>query len=259
MFAVGDAIVKLYVPRFAHLAPAELATARRLRGQVPVATPEVIASGTIGDWPYVVMSRLPGQPLKAVRPNLAADDQQRLVADAARLLTAVHAVPTTDLPELDADWPTFVRERIAGCVARHTEQQAPAHLVAELPEFLANAMPLYPDDLRLSIVTGDFHDYHLLVEERGGRWQLSGLFDFDDARLGHVDYDLAAAALFLGSPTRLLDAYGADTDPKRLLAYTLLHRYRELRWVLREYVGHTPSTLDELAHDIYGADRDALR
>jgi hygromycin-B 7''-O-kinase len=30
-----------------------------------------------------------------------------------------------------------------------------------------------------------------------GRWRLSGLFDFDDARIGFYEYDLAAAGLFL--------------------------------------------------------------
>jgi hypothetical protein len=40
----------------------------------------------------------------------------------------------------------------------------------------------------------------------------------------------------------------------RLLAYTLLHRYRELRWVLSEFVGHEPAMLEQLADAIYRAD-----
>ncbi|HET6317324.1 MAG TPA: aminoglycoside phosphotransferase family protein, partial [Chloroflexota bacterium] len=70
----------------------------------------------------------------------------------------------------------------------------------------------------------------------------------------------AATGLFLcaGRADRLrllLASYGiAELDDrlsKRLLVYTLLHRYRELRWVLDEFVGYIPATLDELASAIY--------
>jgi len=171
------------------------------------------------------------------------------VAEVGELLAAMHALPTAGLAgELESDWPTFVQQRIEGCMARHRAQGAPGHLIEQIPEFLARAAPLYPADLRYALVTGDVHDYHLLVDGQ----HLVGLFDFDDARLGHADYDLAATALFLRDTRTLLAAYGADPPQGRLLAYTLLHRYRELRWVLEEFVGHTPATLDELASALYG-------
>src|SRR2546423_325899 len=77
----------------------------------------------------------------------------------------------------------------------------------------AAAAPLYRPDFRPAIVTGDIHGAHLLVDDRSGRWRLSGLFDFDDAQVGHGEYDLAAAGLliFSGQASRLrsfLRGYG---------------------------------------------------
>jgi hygromycin-B 7''-O-kinase len=112
-------------------------------------------------------------------------------------------------------------------------------------------------------VSGDIHQYHLLIVEAQGQWRLAGLFDFDDARIGFKEYDLAATGLFLmhGRPALLrafLQAYGyADADctgalSHRLLAYTLLHRYRPFTWVLDEVVGdQTCTTLEQLATTIY--------
>jgi hygromycin-B 7''-O-kinase len=126
-------------------------------------------------------------------------------------------------------------------------------MLEQIPAFLASVAPLFPADFRPVIVSGDVHDYHLLVERRAGRWELCGLFDFDDARLGYSEYDLAATGLFLtpGKPVLLramLEAYGSLPLSRRLLAYTLLHRYRELRWWLAEFVPPPwPRTLDDLA------------
>ena len=103
---------------------------------------------------------------------------------------------------------------------------------------------------------------YLLVNHERGQWQLCGLFDFDDARIGFLEYDLASAGLFMmwGRPTLLrtfLLAYGYTeaqiNEPlsHRLMAYTLLHRYRPLNWVREAFVKQPCSTLEELARAIY--------
>lgn len=173
----------------------------------------------------------------------------------------MHSLPTAGLTELETDWPDFVRARVAGCADRHREQGAAREWLEQIRPFLSSAAPLYPPDFRPAIVSGDVHDYHLLVEERGGRWKLTGLFDFDDARLGFEEYDLATPGLFMMAGRApilrmFLDAYGYPSSmldrhlSRRLLAYTLLHRYRELSWILEEIVSGAPTTLEGLAERI---------
>ena len=129
---------------------------------------------------------------------------------------------------------------------------------------LAHAQPLYPPSFRPAIVSGDIHQYHLLVVEAEDQWLLAGLFDFDDARIGFHEYDLAATGLFLmhGRPQLLrpfLQACGyhetdlTDALSHRLLAYTLLHGYRHFTWIRDNVVGdQTSTTFAQLATTIYG-------
>ena len=262
VFAVGDAIVKLYPPHWTQLARVERAVAERVRGRLPVATPDVHATGTVGGWPYLVMSRLDGRSLHDLWADLDEQEQGRIAAQLGEMLAHLHSVSTADLAELNADWPAFMKERMRGCVDRHREQGAPESWLAMLPQFLADAAPLFPPDFRPSILSGDVHDYHLLVTERGGRWQLSGLFDFDDARVGFHEYDLATPGLFMmaGRSDLLgvfLRAYGYPPSAldqhlsHRLLAYALLHGYRPLTWLLEDLARGAPATLEELAETIF--------
>jgi len=264
VFASDDLVLKLFPPHWAHLATAERAVLKRLGGRLPVQTPSVHADGSLERWSYLIMNRLRGKELHTVWPTLGQNEKTRLVGDLGELVAAVHNVPSADLPALDADWPTYVSSRLQGCVSRHREQGLASSWLHQIPALLGAANPLYPPDYAQVIVTGDIHDYHLMVEQptAGIGWRLCGLFDFDDARLGFREFDLAAAGLFLmsGQPVLLrtfLLAYGYSsaelnsTLSRRLLAYTLLHPYREMNWVLRTLVQGNPSTLDDLASTIY--------
>jgi hygromycin-B 7''-O-kinase len=264
VFASADLVLKLYAPHWAHLAAAERAVLERFAGRLPVQTPTVHAHGSLEGWPYLIMSRLRGQELHGVWPRLDQHDRTRLVRDLGELVAAVHRVPGAGLPALDADWPTYVAARLRACVARHQDQGLSPAWLEQIPAFLDAASPLYPPEYTPVIVTGDVHDYHLIVEHSAAdhRWQLCGLFDFDDARLGVRDVDLAATGLFLVSGQSallrtFLLAYGYSAAElnaglsRRFLAYTLLHPYRPLEWVLRTLVVGSPSTLADLASTIY--------
>jgi hygromycin-B 7''-O-kinase len=262
-FAAGKHhVIKLFPPYQKRLYEAELVVAGHVFGKLSIATPEIYAHGTVDEWPYLVMSRLQGSYLSGIWDRLDQVDQVHLVIELAGVLVQLHGLPTNDLPYLDTNWKEFVEARVEGCVQRHREHGVPEYWLQQMPDFLAHASPLYPFDFPSAIISGDIHQYHLLARLEHGQWRLSGLFDFDDALLGFCEYDLAAAGLFLmaGRSTLLrpfLLTYGyavSDLNERlshRLLAYTLLHRYRPFNWVREEFVKHSCSTLEELAEVIY--------
>src|SRR5438128_9215954 len=86
VFAAGQRVIKLYPPHWATLAAAERAVAARLDGTLAVATPRVEAAGELEGWPYLVESRLVGQPLDRVWSGLDAAEQSRLAAELGELL-----------------------------------------------------------------------------------------------------------------------------------------------------------------------------
>ena len=262
-FAAGEHhVIKLYPPYQKRLYEAELVVAEHIFGRLNVATPEIFAYGTVDEWPYLVMSRLQGSYLSDIWDRLDQVEQVHLVTELAGVLAQLHALPTHNLPYLNANWKAFVECRVHGCVQLHREQGVPEYWLQQMPAFLAHASPLYPFDFASAIISGDIHQYHLLARLEHEKWRLAGLFDFDDALLGFREYDLAAAGLFMMAGRSMLLrsfllSYGyatADLNEHlshRLLAYTLLHRYRPFNWVREESVKHSCATLEELAEAIY--------
>ena len=85
------------------------------------------------------------------------------------------------------------------------------------------------------VIHGDLNAEHLLLEERNGRWDVSALIDFGDARIGVPDYEWMP--LWLGLCNRdvammraFLEAYDPrvladDALGRRVAAWTLLHDF----------------------------------
>ena len=104
----------------------------------------------------------------------------------------------------------------------------------------------------------------LFVEERDGAWQLSGLIDFADGRVGPAEYDFPAVVEFVlrgerGLLPAFLLGYGGYGDcdrrdpvrsAERLLAWGLCHRYGRLRRMLSAVSGEARD-LGQLAERLY--------
>lgn len=248
VFATGEQhIIKLFPPNRQRSFEADLSVAEHVYDKLIVATPKIYAHDQLDGWLYIVMSRLQGVYLSKIWHTLVETDQLRLLSELAGVLVHLHTLSTQNLPLLDTNWSEFVASRINGCVQRHREQGVSAYWLEQIPSFLNSAAPLYPPHFTPAIISGDIHQYHLLATQENGHWRLTGLFDFDDALLGFHEYNLAAAGLFMmaGRPTllrRFFLAYGykeADINEQlsqRLLAYTLLHRYRPFNWVREDFV-----------------------
>ena len=85
------------------------------------------------------------------------------------------------------------------------------------------------------VVHGDLNAEHLMLEQRNGRWTISALIDFGDARIGVPDYEWMP--LWLGLCNRdatVMRAIVQAYDPallddgrlgRRIAAWTLLHDF----------------------------------
>lgn len=265
VFALGeDSIIKLFPPYWKREARADRSVATYIYGKLPVTTPHIYAHGELEGWPYIVMSRLKGTYLMDIWDSMDYSNQHAIVISLGKLLASLHALPIAGFSGLEMDWSAFIQQRLDQCQQHHREKGVAAHWLNQIPGYLERASPLYPPDYTPVILSADLHHYHLLAEPGDTGWQLCGFFDFDDARIGFYEYDFASAGLFmmLGRPDLLrafLQSYGlpaADLNEnltRRLMAYTLLHRYRDLNWIIEDLVANSSiTTLQELAQAIYG-------
>lgn len=254
VYAVGDRFVlKLYPPTTRKNWQVEDRVLRAVDGRLPVPTPRVEAAGDFGDWSYVLMTRLRGEPLTEVWPRTNERDRDGLAEQLGRALAALHriTVPALGPP----DWHRFVADQRAGCVARQRSRGLAPLWAAQIPEFL-DSVPLPPSPPVL--LHTEVMREHLLVTRGPIGWSLSGLYDFEPAMMGDRDYEFASVGVFVARGDarflrRLLTAYGHPDDrlgpalQRRLLAYTLLHRYSDLTWYLEEMPAPPEPTLDALA------------
>ena len=107
-------------------------------------------------------------------------------------------------------------------------------------------------EVPLVLLHTELTSLNLLVDETAdGGWALSGLVDFEPAMLGPPEYELVAPAIFLcggegGLLRRVLGAYGYPESQmnaalaRRLMDYTLLHRYSHLGFLWRQLSGAPP-------------------
>lgn len=226
----GERVIKLFPPFLHDHWAFERGMLARLHGALSLPTPRLLDSGTqAAGWAWLLMSRVPGRSLRLAWPGLAEAQRLRVLHRIGLLAAELHALPVAEQAALAPAWANFLARQRAGCVARQTRTGLPAHLLAELPDFIAGPVATGPDVM----LTGEFTPMNLFVDEQG---ELSAMFDFGDGLIGPAAYDWSGPLAFLaaGHPPRVqafFDGYGADFDAEarlQQLRLLLLHRYSHL-------------------------------
>lgn len=262
---VGDAVVKLSEPRWRAEIAAEADLLARVVGHLPLATPEVLATGDHHGWPYVVMSFVPGRALGEVWPRLDHAARLQLAVEIGHLLDALGRLP---VPEAQAEaWPPFLSRMATQATARLSGRKVPIS-----PEWSGRIAPFLEanpvSERALAWMHTELLGEHLLVSEAGGQVHLSAMLDFADGRVGHPYYEIPAVVefLFQGEPgllRALLLAWGHAEDAltpalsRELCAWGLIHQFGSLSRALAAAGAPEPEDLDALAERLYGLAPDA--
>jgi len=254
VFAAGDSyVIKLFQLTERRHFETEVAALTRIDSTLSIPTPRVVATGQRGEWWFVAMTRLLGRPLVEVWQTLAFDERCRLVSEVGASLAELHALATDDLAPLAVDWSRFMRQQRDSARDRQAAKGLEPLWLDQVDAFLERWHPA--DDGRRVLLHTEVMREHLLVDQRHGTWQLSGLFDFEPAMVGAPEYEFASVGIFVAcAEPKLfhiaLDAYGLRRDdafPLRVMAYSLLHRYSNLRWYLERLPHARHSDLESLA------------
>jgi hygromycin-B 7''-O-kinase len=230
-----ELVIKLFPPFMRDQYLSEQATLKHIGGQVGVSTPELVAQGGIGDWPYVVMTQLPGVDLKTVWPSCSEADKCRILLAVGRLIARVQAIPPGPLALLEPAWPAFISQQLERCRRRHEQLGLPQHLLLQIEPYLERTRHVLPDVFPPVVLTGEYTPENLLVTRHGARWQLSGMIDFGDVMVGFSEYDLLGPSTFMASGNAeqlraLFRGFGVDAAAapglsERLMRLCLLHRF----------------------------------
>lgn len=253
VYAAGPLVLKLFPPVYADEYPVEAGVLAAVHGRLPIPTPAVHATGERDGWNYVLMTRLAGTSLETAWSSLDTAARDGLATRLGETLAALHALPPPEIDDWEPeDWDDFVYTQRAMCVARQKGLGLGPEWLGRIEPFLDSVE--LPDGEPVLLHTEIVRE-HLLVSPDG----ITGLFDFEPAIRGAAEYEFvsvgvscaAGDARFLG---RVLRAYGQDADEafrRRMMAWTLLHYYSNMR----EYLDRLPQpdepTLESLADRWY--------
>ena len=233
-------VIKIYNPFWAEYG-FERALMELLAREGGVPVPAIRAAGVLRDrrdWSYLAIEFGTGCPLDELRPRLRPDQVLLEVAgQTGRLLRRLHAVDPEPLAAIDKGerWDALVVRRRHAVVPEMIDRGLIVPAVAPaLEELMDEALAASRTAPRV-VVHGDLNAEHLLLEQRNGRWTISALLDFGDARIGVPDYEWMPLWLGLcnrdaGMMRAILDAYGPSLPAaprlgRGIAAWTLLHDF----------------------------------
>lgn len=253
VFRTGDLVVKLSCPLYLGTPPdAERRVLEHLAG---FPCPKLVAHGELEGWPYLVETVLPGIPAADAWDSLVPAERASIVRQLGALMRRLHEQPP--LEGLAVDWPAFRAERIANALEHHGVTGAWAAWLADRLRVFREAPA--PPVLLHADITAD----HVLLESTGGRWNVAGLIDFCDARMGHPHYGFVAPRVcFAAGSGELADILveSAGEHPTALLRDQLLtgcfiHRFAKLGDITVRTGATNPDDFERAFWD--AAERDA--
>jgi hygromycin-B 7''-O-kinase len=257
VYSAGEYVIKLTVPSCRYQIDSEVSCLPATHGKLSVATPELFAHGEISDWPYVIMSKIPGFALADVWPKLGHERRRQMARKLGLLCHELHALAPEGFPD---GWPEFWRSVSRQVGARHATRGGPPSLLAAVDPFLGKIGELRAE--RVVPLHTELIDEHVYVEERGGELVPCGLLDFADARLGAPEYEFGALVEFVfrgerGLLREFLLGYGIEENrltpefSEVLLAWSLCHRFGHLGRMLALVEPEVPDSLEELAERLF--------
>ena len=226
VWATQRHVIKLFVPLWIEDASLETTLLEMVAGTtLPV--PQLEARGELDGWPYVVMSRVPGEHIGDAWRTLDDRGRSRLAAHLGEAMAALAALPRQQLEGRAITQDALIAERLERILVDQRDRGGDAALESDLRRFLAELPRLMPaDDV---VLHADLTDDNVHVS--GDRY--TAIIDFADAFVGPWTYELAAPACFVtrgSSAHRDSMLRGRGFEPTQELiatirAWSILHRY----------------------------------
>lgn len=263
VFRVGPHLyIKLFAPLWSGDLIPERLVLRKLSERTDLPIPRLVTEGEIEGWSYIIVTAVQGVPLLETWNSMETSDKEHIAARCGEFMSILHSTPTEGLEAIAVDWPAFVESQIQECKDQLFQTSIDEHWIDSVVEFASALPPLYEPDFRPVLLSADVTNEHLLVSERGGRWEVTGFIDFGDAMLGHPHYDFVApgALITRSSPSlqqAMLLAYGYSSNQlnatlaDQLMAYTLIHRFFNIPELLEQFGARPPAGFDDLKKELW--------
>jgi hygromycin-B 7''-O-kinase len=230
-------------------------------GKTTIPIPRIVEEGEIEGFYYLIMTQFRGEPMTRQQwLTLEKSEQIVLLVQLASGLKELHSHDSSDF---DFDWREFLRIQVESAIDKQRTEGGNPEWIESMPVYFEKYLYLIPDRTADSYQHGDVHFGNLRVVNKGGAWQICGLFDFADSIKGFHEYEFIAVGVLMiqgqGELQReFFRAYGYKdseidlTLRHRMMMLTMLYEYSSLRrYSERLRPEAVTYTLDELERAIW--------
>lgn len=221
--------------------------------RLPGCAPRLIDDGELDGWGYVVMEKLRGKSLAEWWPELTEQERSESSREIGYRLRALHELTQSRSSSDRRTWDMFLSKQANGAAERQRRLGLREKLTDQIEPFLSSVALPVPESL--SLLHTEVMREHLFFDRNGDHLAFAGFIDFEPSMVGAPEYEFASFGLFVSSGSRTVfrsvcEGYGVlepadESFQRRIMAYTLLHRYANLPWYL-EFMPNGES-FDELA------------
>lgn len=261
VFLIDDALVlKIYRP-FRNCFERETKAIEFVGGKTDFIIPEIVETGEIENLHYVLMTQLSG--ISMMRQDWLKIPENEQILFAGKLASGLKQLHELDGNSFVSDWANFVEDRAATFIERQIAHGVNRKVLDALPKFIEENLKLVPKNSQNVFMHGDVHFGNLRVMKIKNEWQIAGLFDFADSRVGFHGYEFLAVGvlMFQGQSNiqrEFFKSYGYsendldETMRRRLMMLTMLYETADLRrYAMRLKPEAVDFTLDELEKGIW--------
>jgi len=188
-------VIKLYSTQHIKEFEVEKVILGKQSKRLGIPIPELVTAGifeTKVKWFYLVMEYIPGKPLPSVRKSIKKENLRDIISHLGHILQQFHHSDVSlirDIERVGEDWEELCQSRIAEFLEKvQRVENLSQHAIEEVQDFIHSDADEYlkgPGVLVHADLTGD----HVLLSERNGRWEISGLIDVADAMIAPCQYD----------------------------------------------------------------------
>lgn len=211
--AGGGYVVKFYAPHWPADARNEAAVYEWLQatpaGVLPhparLAADRLFPGHAAWAWPYMVFDSMRGVPLEAAAAGWSEASWITAATTLGQIVRALHEMPWDNLASDLAVWSECERSDLAR-TAPDRRRREPIWARLDFGGWSAHWHEVLEESSRAPcLVHGDLTREHVFVEESSGPFQITGLIDWADARIGDATYELVSLYLdlFRGRPDHL--------------------------------------------------------
>ena len=166
-----------------------------------VPTPSILASDdskTLLPHPYVLMTRLKGQPLCHVASSLSARQLRDIYCQMGTLLAKVHGITfgafgyiTTQVVSAHPTNETYIRAQFRKKLAEFDAYGGAATLRRAVEVYVEAHSEMLIDASTPVLCHNDYHEGNVLVAEEEANWRVTGIIDVDNAMAADPLFDIA--------------------------------------------------------------------